>query len=36
VDDFAEKMKTHYTDQVGYPPDVFATMIEDGVRKLEI
>ena len=34
ADDFATQMTTHYTKQIGYAPDVFATGICDGVKEI--
>ena len=33
-DDFSEKLTTHYSEKVGYKPEVFASVIGDGVKSL--
>ena len=33
-DDFSEKLITYYKDRVGYEPEVFASVIGDGVKSL--
>jgi galactokinase len=33
-DDFASKIETYYNEKIGYKPEVFASDIGDGVRKL--
>jgi galactokinase len=33
--DFSEKLLSHYTDVIGYAPDIFSVIAEDGVREIK-